>query len=426
MVDRKNPPETSISEGIVHIAPEELLLDNGLKVYVLPGGAEEVLKIDLVLHAGSYFQMAPLIAYATAHLLKSGIPGKSPRQINETLDHYGVVYQVDVQKDLASHSLLLMQKHLEPVLKLFAAFLHSPLFDRDEMQILLDNQKQQHLINSRKVHYLARNYFNELVFGPDHPYGSRLQTEDFDRVTHRSLGDFHLDHYHPGNGFCILSGRPPKNLHALLNRTLGDPAWALRFSRKTPEYRMHSVTEKKVMVHRPEVVQSAVRIGRRMFNRTHPDHHRLTITNALLGGYFGSRLMQNIRQDKGYTYGINSSLVSLLRDGFFFIATQVGTAVCQQAIDQIYAELKALRSLPPSHEELAGLRNYLSGQLLRSFDGPFAQSERLKELLAFQLDHKHYEAYLQELKTISPDGIMQTASRHLHEDGMIELVVGKK
>jgi predicted Zn-dependent peptidase len=136
--------------------------------------------------------------------------------------------------------------------------------------------------------------------------------------------------------------------------------------------------------------------------------------------------MQNIRQDKGYTYGIGSNLVSLLRDGYFFIGSEVGVDVCQKAIDEVYRELKKLRCIPATESELAAMKAYLSGDYLRSFDGPFAQSQRYKELLAFRLDVSHFEGFLKELKDISAHQIMQTAEKYLHEDSMIELVVGRK
>ena len=174
----------------------------------------------------------------------------------------------------------------------------------------------------------------------------------------------------------------------------------------------------------PGALQSAIRVGKQILNRTHPAYHRLKITNALLGGYFGSRLMQNIRQDKGYTYGINSSLVSLLRSGYFFIATQVGKEVRKDALEEIYKELKALRNEPASKVELQILKNYLSGNFLRSFDGPFAQALRYKELLVFGMDWEHHREFLSELKNITAEDIMETAGLYLREEEMMEVVVG--
>jgi zinc protease len=145
---------------------------------------------------------------------------------------------------------------------------------------------------------------------------------------------------------------------------------------------------------------------------------------VLLGGFFGSRLMRNIRQEKGYTYGINSSIVSLLNHGYFFIATEVGKEVCKPAVEEIYSEIKKLRTQPASTSELRVLKNYISGNYLRSFDGPFAQGDKFKEILIFRLNTGYFDQFLMELKKITPEIIMQTAGNYLHEDSMLQVIAG--
>ena len=425
-MDRKQAPETRIQTDIPIIQPEEMVLDNGLKVYLLEGGHEEIVKVEVVFLAGSFYQSSPLVAFATANLLRAGTHARTSSEINNLFDYYGTYFHSDAQKDLASFSVFVLQKHLEPVLELYADMIRNPVFPADELELFMKNQKQQYLINTQRVHYVARTYFNELLFGQQHPYGARVEVADFDSVERSDLLAFHQDYIHPANAFCIVSGRLPANIRDLLHSWLGKTEWSHRSGQVAPSYLVESASEKKVMVQRPGVVQSAIRIGRRLFNRCHPDYHRLMITNALLGGYFGSRLMQNIRQNKGYTYGIGSSVVSLLRDGYFFISSEVGVDVCQKAIDEVYRELKSLRTIPATGAELNAMKAYLSGDYLRSFDGPFAQSQRYKELLAFRLDASHFEGFLKELKTITAQQIMQTAEKYLHEDSMMELVVGRK
>ncbi len=426
MAERKGPPPTGIIEEIPFIKPVEATLTNGLPVYLLEGGTEDILKIELVFFAGSYFQPSPLVCFSMVNLLKSGTMGRTAGQISETLDLYGTYLQEDAQKDIASLGVFVLNKHLEPVLDLFQEMVKAPVFPEDEMRTFLKNQKHRHLVNNQKVQYLARTYFNELLYGPEHPYGYRLQVSDFDQVERQRLVDFHKEHIHPGNAFCLVSGRLPENILELLEKKLGQADWPAGKVGSPPHYVSGTASEKKVLVEKPGALQSAVRVGRRLFNRTHPDYHRLMITNALLGGFFGSRLMQNIRQDKGYTYGIGSGLVSLLRDGYFFISTEVGVDVCQKALDQVYLELNRLRTTPATEDELQTLKSYLYGQFLRSFDGPFSRAERFKEIRAFQMDMSHYQGFLSELKGINSGQVMQTAGKYLHEDSMIELVVGKK
>ncbi len=425
MTDRSTPPAIRLTDSIPFIRPQSHLLDNGLTVCFLEGGSEDIMKIELVFLSGSYHQNDPLVAFATTKLLGAGTVKMSQEQISEMLDYHGASLQLNPQKDIVSVGIHLLGKHLRPLLGLLQEILLQPLFPAEELQTFLKNQQQIHIINQKKVQHLARTIFNELIYGEAHPYGYRVKTEDFEGMERESLLQFHRNWFRPANAFCIVSGHLPANTGKLLESCLGSGSWGASEVASPPVYPLISPGSRKVFLEVPGSLQSAIRIGKQLFNRTHPAYHRLKIANAMLGGYFGSRLMQNIRQDKGFTYGIGSNLVSLLRNGYFFISTQVGTGVRQAATNEIYKELHGLRTRPASHSELDTLRNYLSANFLRSFDGPFAQSERLKERLVFGLDFAHDEAYIKELLSVTPEQLMEVAGNYLHEDGMMEVVVGK-
>ncbi len=424
MVNRKDMPPVSLSTDLSLINPKADRLNNGLPVYYLEGGTEEILKVEMVFFAGSFYQLKPLIAFATGNLLRSGTKGKSRQQINELLDYYSAHVHIEAQKDMVSVSMFVLNKHFIPAFRLFCEITMEPVFPEDEMRLYLKNQQQIHLINQKKVQHLARTYFNELVYGESHPYGYRIDAADFEKVERDDLLNFHRNWFHPANAFCVISGRLPADISARVADGLGSTAWEQPETAKPPVYRMLSSGSRKMQIDMPNALQSAIRIGKQQINRTHPAWQRLKITNALLGGFYGSRLMQNIRQDKGFTYGINSNLVSLVRSGYFFISTQVGTEVCQPALEEIYKELGTLRTMPADNDELQTLKNYLSGNFLRSFDGPFAQSARFKEMLVFGLDMSHHEEFLKELKRITAEDIMETAGLYLREDEMLEVVVG--
>ena len=427
MPDRKSPPQTSLITHVPFIPPEKTTLDNRVPVYFLKGGAEEILKIEWVFHAGSYYQPKPLITFAMTNLLKAGTQNKTAAEISEILDFYGAYLQLDAQKDIVSVSVFVLNKNLQPVLDVLQEIIRTPIFPEDECALLLRNQKQQFVINNRKVQHLARAHFSELLFGESHPYGLRPEEDDFGRVDREDLLSFHRDWVHGGNGLCIVSGKIPDGMPEMLNARFGDQEWVRGTTHSSfPELPLRPSQEKSLLISREDALQSAIRTGKLVINRNHPDYHRLMITNALLGGFFGSRLMRNIRQEKGYTYGINSSIVSLRREGYFFIATQVGVEVCTPAVEEIRKELYRLRTLPASSQELQILRNYLSGNYLRSFDGPFSQGDKFKELLIFGLEMDHFDQFLVELKNITPEIIMQTAEKYLHEDSMTEVVAGKK
>jgi len=427
MINRQLTPATSIITHLPFIVPERGRLGNGVPVYLVEGGTEDIVRVELLFLAGSYHQHKPLVTYSAANLLKAGTIGKTSREISEMLDFYGAHLQVDAQKDLVSVSVYVLKKYLEPVLGMVQEIVVGPSYPQNELDILLKNQKHQHIVNSSKVAYLARLYFGEQLFGPKHPYGYRLRKKDFDKISRGDLLAFHKQWIHPGNLNIIASGKLPENITSMLEKFFGNNQWA-RPGQEPPEPVYTAMTNgtKKLLIQKDEALQSAIRMGKRTINRSHTHHQRLMIANALLGGFFGSRLMKNIRQDKGFTYGINSAVVSLVRDGYFFVGTQVGVEVCQAAIEQIYQEIRKLRTEPAGDEELMTLKNYLSGSFLRSFDGPFAQADRFKEILVFGISPDYYDNFLLELKNTTPESVMETAGKYLHEDGLIEVVAGKR
>jgi predicted Zn-dependent peptidase len=183
---------------------------------------------------------------------------------------------------------------------------------------------------------------------------------------------------------------------------------------------------KKVHIEKKGTVQSAISIGSSTINKRHIDYHGLKILNTILGGYFGSRLMKNIREDKGFTYGINSSVSSLDLSGYKVISTEVGQKNLQRTIDEIYNEISLLQSVPVEKDELDIVRNYMSGEMVRMFDGPFALAESFKSVWEFGLDNSYYHSFAEKIKTIDPDEITELAQTYYNIDELYQVTAGSK
>ena len=178
-------------------------------------------------------------------------------------------------------------------------------------------------------------------------------------------------------------------------------------------------------VEKENVTQSAIRLGKIIINKTHPDYHKLNVVNTILGGYFGSRLMKTIREKKGYTYGISSVLVSLKHAGYFVILSEVGTNVAKNTIADVITEIKKLRLEKISQQELDLVKNYMLGDLLRSFDGPFEISASFINIIDLGLDTNYYDKAIDAIRTITPDEIILIANKYLQEDILIKTIAGK-
>lgn len=411
-------------DEVTIMKPSETVLCNDIPLWYIKGGSQEIVKFELVFSAGSYNQEKPLQAFSATKLLKNGTSKKTAAQINQLWDYYGVSLQIEAQKDLVSVGFFCLARHLDPALDLLFEMIADAVYPQHELELLLKNRRQKHIISMKKVQHIARVHFNELLFGSQHPYGRILTLDDFSSLTREDIMRFNQRFFRPENCFCFVAGRFPDNIFELVNSKIRKYSWlkgdAIYEHR---EIISNGIREKEKIVIK-DAVQSSIRIGKLIAGRRDPDYHRISIANTLLGGYFGSRLMKNIRQEKGYTYGIQSAIVSMLKASWFFITTQVGKQVCDAALEEIYKELKGLKDKPAADDELQLLKNYLSAGFLRSFDGPFMQIERFREILLFDQDYSYYDSFLPLLQKMKAADIQEVAEQHFNADEMTELIAG--
>lgn len=426
ILDRKTAPEFKTIDQIDVQQAVENTLNNGIKVYTINAGSQELCKIEFLFKAGMYFQPKALVASATNNLLETGTKSYTANELSDKIDFYGSFFECSVDQDYSSLVLFSLNKYLEKSLELVEEIIKYPTFPEDEFSIYISNKKQKHLVNSQKVNVLARRRFSELIFGAKHPYGLNVQDSDFDTLALNDIKDFYKNYFTSANCTIVASGKLPANLIKVLNQFFGQSSWGETFNTSVPQIKLDTTTTQVHFQLKEDAIQSAIRVGRPLFNKTHPDYFKFQILNTILGGYFGSRLMANIREDKGYTYGIGSGLSSLVNGGYFYITTEVGVDVTNQTLTEIYKEIKNLREDLVDDFELETVRNYVLGQFLRSIDGPFALSDKFKAVWEFGLDYDYFTNYFNAVKTVTPSEIRDLANKYLSEKDLIELVVGKK
>jgi predicted Zn-dependent peptidase len=425
-LNRKIAPEFKTIDKIDIQQAVEHSLSNGIKVYTIDSGSQELTKIEFVFKAGMYYQSQPLLASATNNLLETGTRNYTANELSDNIDFFGSFFECSVEQDYASLALYSLNKYLDKSLHYVEDIIKNPTFPKDEFDIYISNKKQKHIVNSEKVNVLARRRFTELIFGEKHPYGIAVKDEDFDKLKLEQLVDFYQKFYHSGNCTIIASGKLSENLIETLDNFFGKSSWGHVQEIPTPKATLDTTKQHKHFIEKPDAIQSAVRVGRHLFNKKDPDYFKFQVLNTILGGYFGSRLMANIREDKGYTYGIGSGLASLVNGGYFFISTEVGVDVTNNTLTEIYKEIKLLREELVDVEELETVRNYVLGQFLRSVDGPYSLADKFKAIWEFGLGYDYFEKYFDAVKKITPEEIKDLANKYLQEKDLIELVVGKK
>ncbi|MEE4197042.1 MAG: pitrilysin family protein [Bacteroidales bacterium] len=425
LLNRNIPPAYQTIDQVKLIDPKVITLDNGIPAHFIEAGTQEILKIDIIFEAGSWYQPKPPIASATSEMLMEGTGEFSSQQIAEKLDYYGAFIHPQPTKDFASLSLFTLKKYLPETIKILEDIVKNPSFPQHELTNFSNKKQQLFIIEMEKVTNIARRAFNEQLFGSLHPYGRNVQLKDYQSLTRNDLLDFHQNYYTPEKAKIIVTGKTDDAVIQWINQHFGTPDWE-KNKKDVPQKKLsgHKIIREKI-IKKANARQSAIRVGIRMPTQTHPDFLKLNILNTILGGYFGSRLMKNIREEKGYTYGIGSVLISLKKEGFLVIVSEVGSAYTKKTLHEIFKEIRRLREEKVSPEELTLVKNYMMGDFLRSFDGPFAISESYRSMLDFHLSMDYFSRVIKTIKSITADEIMDLANLYLIEENFVRTIAGK-
>ena len=425
-LDRTIQPPIKPIEAIVIPRAEQQLLPNGIPFYSINIGEEEVVRIDCMFRAGIHDQSYPLVASFTNQMLKEGTTGKSAVCIAERLDFYGSWLHLSCTHHYSYITLYSLNKYLPHTISLLGDILLHATFPEKEFQIYRNTRKHQFLIEYEKVQYLAHKNFQTLLYGTNHPYGKSANLSDFDDLKRDWLKEFYTHYYTLSNCSIIASGKVDNSTMVCIKDTLGQlqQKHSVPVIRK-PEFNIEPSDQRKLLIEKADSIQSAIRIGRPMFNRKHPDYHSFRILNTALGGYFGSRLMSNIREEKGYTYGIQSSITTHLDTGHFHISTQTGTEFVEPLIHEVYHEMERLCTKPIPDEELEMVKGYMLGEHIRMFDGGFALADTFISLLANELDYSFYEKNVETICSITPQQIQHLAANYFQPEAFYEVIAGQ-
>ncbi len=423
IIDRTLAPQAYELQAATFVEAKAVVLKNGLKVFCIDGADEDVLKLEVCFSTGTRAEHKKLVATACNYLLNAGTSTMTSSEIMENIDFYGSFYQHDNQLDRSSISIYSLKKYFRETLELLAGILTDPIFPEEELAIYKENAKQRFQINLTKNDFLARREFHHALFG-EHPYGRKIELSDYDALTRDDLWKHYNDHYKLSKASFVLSGNISESELQALEDTFKD--YIVTETEKTEYISPLPSSAQKIYTEKAEALQSAIRIGKPMMHKTHPDYIEFTVLSTVLGGYFGSRLMSNIREDKGYTYGIGAGVYPLLDNSFFYIATEVGVQFTQDALSEIYKEIERLRTELIPEEELNLVKNYLKGAFLGSIENIFSHADKFKSVYLYNLNYQYYERYFNTVNKVTSERLLQLAKQYLSPESLTEVVIGKK
>jgi predicted Zn-dependent peptidase len=400
---------------------QKYVLKNGVEVYAIDAGAEEVLMVEWVFYAGNWYEEKNLVSAATNFMLKNGTSKKTAFQLNEHFEYYGSYLNRASYNETSTITLHCLTKHVGELLPVIKEILTDSVFPEEELVIYKQNMQQRLSVNLKKCDFVASRLIDAYLFGEQHPYGKFSRFDDYETLTRAQLVGFYKKYYQQGKFVMFVAGKLPENLEQLLNESFGDLS---NNKIQLQEQPSQPAREKKYRLNNdPNGVQGAIRIARPFPNRHHPDFLKVQVLNSLFGGFFGSRLMANIREDKGYTYGIHSYLQNHIHQSAWMISTEAGRDVCEATIKEVYSEMKDLREELVDDEELLLVRNYMMGSILGDLDGPFHIIARWKNIILNDLDETYFYNSMNTIKTITAEDLKQLAEKYLQPEDFYELVV---
>lgn len=424
MINRKNSPAVKEIKAINFRRPEKYKLNNGINTYLFPSQNSPVIKLDIVFNAGIEKESIKLQSAFANSLLKEAPIGMTPNDTAEYFDFYGAFIESFTGNDTSGLRLYVPQRYFSDVLPVFADLFKNPLLPQKEFEILQTKNREAIRNNLRKTKYNAMKGLNNELFGDSHPRGALVTPDDSSKLELKDIQNFVKDYYSSPNCFIQIAGMTDSTTVELCNRYLGNSFGNTNLKSHNSPIAIESKTQLRY-IEMPEAVQSSLYIGKNLGKLSEDELIDLGILNTVLGGYFGSRLMKNIREDKGYTYGIGSFIAEYNDCVALKITADVGADVTKNAIDEIFKEIEKLRANKIPASELKLVQNFVSGDMLAAFDGVFQTAAIWEKLITTGRSASYIKKQTERVRSINSTDLLKCAQKHLGKEGFHTVVAGK-
>ena len=403
-------------------------LPNGLRVIVTPMAGRELIAASLAVRAGAADEPAA-IAGATvlaARGLTEGTEVRDAIALTEAFERLGASMHAEAGWDAISAGLDVPASRLEPALELLAEVIRRPSFPLSEVERLRDERLNDLIQAKADPRRRADEAFVSSIYAPSSPYRRPAggTAETVSRLTSADLRAIHASAYGPAAAALVVAGDvDPDAVLAIASRLFGD--WTGGSGTVTAPDSTSAVDNRFVrVVHRPGAVQSEIRIGHPGIARRHPDYHAVSVMSMILGGLFNSRLMSNLREAKGYTYGAYAGFDLRRGAGPFSARAAVNTEVTVPSIREFLLELGRIREAPPTEDELRAARNYLVGVFPLRFETPGPVAGWLGGLFIHDLPDDEPLHYRSAIEAVTADDVLRVAREHVHPERSAIVLVG--
>ncbi|MBB6613057.1 insulinase family protein [Pontibacter sp. Tf4] len=425
MLDRTKAPEIKEIDAVSLQVAEVTHLPNGVKLHLIKSETQPVIRLDFVFKAGKVCETVKGTSDLAAKMMFEGTRNYSAKDIAETIAYYGASFDNNPGYDRSEFTLYCLSKYVEELMPVVLDVLQHPTFPEEEFNLLKKRNQQNLKIQRQKTSYLATHSFTKLIYGQDHPYIFGYDEGELDSLTKKDLEAFYQSNYNLEGLEIFACGAITEELESTIIRELSTLEMPSAKS-TTTKVEAGKNREQTIVVNEiKDSLQSSIRTGLTFPHITHPDYNKLIVLNEVLGGYFGSRLMKNIREEKGYTYGIYSTISPKEQDSLFFIGTDVNYQVTQKTLEEIRKEVELLHNELIPTAELETIKSYMIGKFLNNIATIFEQADKYKRIILYKLPAEHYANYLTTIRTVTAEELQSLARQYLVTDNFKTAVAGK-
>ncbi len=407
---------------------EEYVMKNGLKVFVVETTEVPLVTMRLLVPAGSYNDEpgSEGLAGMTARLLLKGAGGMGADEISSSVEGVGGRLEAWSGRDYAIVTGDFLSRDFELGLDYLARIVTKPDFPADEFEREKSIVLAEAMSVKENPYSLANREFFKLLLAP-HPYGNPVAgyPASVREMTRDDVVGFHRSRYVPGGAVLAVVGDVDAGrARKLIEKKLG--GWkgsAPEDSRIAVLEKQPAKTRRVIVIDKPDLTQSQIRIGNIAVGKNTPDYFELKVANSVLGGGFTSRLMDEIRVNRGLSYGARSVLGQYRHGGFFGVFTYTKNATLRETIDVALEQIELIRDEKISDEELAGNRRYISGLFPFDIETNSDIAQWITDLEFHDLGGDFIEKYRSRIGAVSSDGVMRVAKEHFGYDGNIIVVM---
>ena len=404
--------------------PQLQAMPNGVPLYRLSGADKGVVRFDILFKGGYAVQSKPLLAMFANRMLREGAGELSAAEISQKLDYYGAWIDMYSSQNCNHITLYTMSKHFEPLLQVLEEMIKRPLFPQDNLDTVKRNNRSYFTVNSHKVDVVSQRYFENSLWGEGHPLGHVVEATDYDAITRDDVVEYYNSYYGSRNCAMFIAGSVNDAMLSAIARSFGNDVWGCENACGDFAVAAPSPHVGRCVVPVQGTMQSAVKMGFMAMESSHPDFHKFRFLCVLLGGYFGSRLMSNIREENGYTYHIAAEMDAYGKRNAFMISSEAATEYVEPLIAEVYRELERLVTEPVDDSEIELVRNYIMGELCREYEGQSAKSEVFINAWLSGVGFDSVNRYIDEIKSVTAADLQRLACEYFKKENMIEIVAG--